>query len=205
MKQVVTRQPTSFGEEISKAENVSQVKSKQVEGLNGKDLNLALTFAIEEVANKVQKKGNKFTEGLDLSQFDDWASELRPSMKKLRQGLSLLISYRNFGSRSAFFCSDGHNPENCEDNSLSSKTATRHKKDFIELGHHVPEGCLFVSSGKRDTSKVEKSLNPIIFQLTTLVTALMAKFWGSQIDEHYVKVICTLGPLIYFEGYLSVS
>jgi hypothetical protein len=45
----------------------------------------------------------------------------------------------------------------------------------------------------------------MIFQLTTLVTALMAKFWGSQIDEHYVKVICTLGPLIYFEGYLSVS
>jgi hypothetical protein len=103
LKQVVTRQPTSFGEEISKAENVSQVKSKQVEGLNGKDLNLALTFAIEEVANKVQKKGNKFTEGLDLSQFDDWASELRPSMKKLRQGLSLLNLHENIGSHSTLF------------------------------------------------------------------------------------------------------
>lgn len=33
----------------------------------------------------------------------------------------------------------------------------------------------------------------------------MAKFWGTHIDEHYVKVICALGPLVYFEGYLSVG
>lgn len=33
----------------------------------------------------------------------------------------------------------------------------------------------------------------------------MAKFWGTAITEQYVNVICVLGPLIYFEGYLSVS
>jgi inositol polyphosphate-4-phosphatase len=39
----------------------------------------------------VKKKGNKFTDGLDLSQTTDWASELRPSMKKLRQAMDGLL------------------------------------------------------------------------------------------------------------------
>jgi inositol polyphosphate-4-phosphatase len=53
-------------------------------GMASKDLNLALTEAVGEVARKVKKKGNKFTDGLDLSLTIDWESELRPSMKKLR-------------------------------------------------------------------------------------------------------------------------
>jgi inositol polyphosphate-4-phosphatase len=53
-------------------------------GMPSKDLNLALTEAAGEVARKVKKKGNKFTDGLDLSLTVDWESELRPSMKKLR-------------------------------------------------------------------------------------------------------------------------
>uniref|UniRef100_A0A182QHM5 phosphatidylinositol-3,4-bisphosphate 4-phosphatase n=1 Tax=Anopheles farauti TaxID=69004 RepID=A0A182QHM5_9DIPT len=55
-----------------------------------KDLNLALTQAVGEVARKV-KKGNKFTDGLDLSATTDWALELRPSMKKLRQAMDGLL------------------------------------------------------------------------------------------------------------------
>jgi inositol polyphosphate-4-phosphatase len=55
-----------------------------------KDLNLALTEAVGEVTRKV-KKGNKFTDGLDLSSTTDWASELRPSMKKLRQAMDGLL------------------------------------------------------------------------------------------------------------------
>uniref|UniRef100_A0A182K713 phosphatidylinositol-3,4-bisphosphate 4-phosphatase n=1 Tax=Anopheles christyi TaxID=43041 RepID=A0A182K713_9DIPT len=55
-----------------------------------KDLNLALTQAVGEVARKV-KKGNKFTDGLDLSSTTDWALELRPSMKKLRQAMDGLL------------------------------------------------------------------------------------------------------------------
>uniref|UniRef100_A0A182S6S9 phosphatidylinositol-3,4-bisphosphate 4-phosphatase n=1 Tax=Anopheles maculatus TaxID=74869 RepID=A0A182S6S9_9DIPT len=57
---------------------------------NSKDLNLALTQAVGEVARKV-KKGNKFTDGLDLSATTDWALELRPSMKKLRQAMDGLL------------------------------------------------------------------------------------------------------------------
>lgn len=37
------------------------------------------------------KRGNKFTDGLDLSLTTDWASELRPSMKKLRQAMDGLL------------------------------------------------------------------------------------------------------------------
>ncbi|XP_055618165.1 type II inositol 3,4-bisphosphate 4-phosphatase isoform X3 [Toxorhynchites rutilus septentrionalis] len=58
--------------------------------LCSKDLNLALTQAVGEVTRKV-KKGNKFTDGLDLSMTTDWASELRPSMKKLRQAMDGLL------------------------------------------------------------------------------------------------------------------
>lgn len=58
--------------------------------ITSKDLNLALTQAVGEVTRKV-KKGNKFTDGLDLSLTTDWASELRPSMKKLRQAMDGLL------------------------------------------------------------------------------------------------------------------
>lgn len=58
--------------------------------MSSKDLNLALTQAVGEVTRKV-KKGNKFTDGLDLSLTTDWASELRPSMKKLRQAMDGLL------------------------------------------------------------------------------------------------------------------
>lgn len=58
--------------------------------LSSKDLNLALTQAVGEVTRKV-KKGNKFTDGLDLSMTTDWASELRPSMRKLRQAMDGLL------------------------------------------------------------------------------------------------------------------
>ncbi|XP_019766276.2 inositol polyphosphate-4-phosphatase type I A isoform X2 [Dendroctonus ponderosae] len=37
------------------------------------------------------RNGNKFTEGLDLSKISDWASELRPSMRKLRQAMDGLL------------------------------------------------------------------------------------------------------------------
>lgn len=59
-------------------------------GIKSKDLNLALTQAVGEVTSKV-KKGNKFTDGLDLSMTTDWASELRPSMRKLRQAMDGLL------------------------------------------------------------------------------------------------------------------
>lgn len=57
-----------------------------------KELNLALNQVVDGVTRKVTKaKGNKFTDGLDLSLTTDWASELRPSMRKLRQAMDGLL------------------------------------------------------------------------------------------------------------------
>lgn len=57
-----------------------------------KELNLALNQVVDGVTRKVVKaKGNKFTDGLDLSLTTDWASELRPSMRKLRQAMDGLL------------------------------------------------------------------------------------------------------------------
>ena len=69
--------------------------------LSSKDLNLALTQAVGEVTRKV-KKGNKFTDGLDLSLTTDWGSELRPSMKKLRQVKNFALNLSN--SVLKFYC-----------------------------------------------------------------------------------------------------
>lgn len=57
---------------------------------SSKELNLALSEAVGEVTRRV-KIGNKFTDGLDLSLTMDWASELRPSMRKLRQAMDGLL------------------------------------------------------------------------------------------------------------------
>lgn len=40
--------------------------------------------------------------------------------------------------------------------------------------------------------------------LTALVSALMAKLWGSEITRSFITILCHLGPLAYFEGLLSI-
>lgn len=32
----------------------------------------------------------------------------------------------------------------------------------------------------------------------------MAKLWGTNVSENYIQVLCNLGPLVYFEGLLSL-
>lgn len=32
----------------------------------------------------------------------------------------------------------------------------------------------------------------------------MAKLWGTNIGENYIQVLSNLGPLVYFEGLLSL-
>ncbi|XP_017773756.1 PREDICTED: type I inositol 3,4-bisphosphate 4-phosphatase isoform X2 [Nicrophorus vespilloides] len=46
---------------------------------------------VTEAVKKVVKNGNKFTDGLDLNKIVDWAAELRPSMRKLRQAMDGLL------------------------------------------------------------------------------------------------------------------
>ncbi|CAG9821777.1 unnamed protein product [Phaedon cochleariae] len=47
--------------------------------------------AVSKAVNKVLRNGNKFTDGLDLNKINDWAAELRPSMRKLRQAMDGLL------------------------------------------------------------------------------------------------------------------
>lgn len=75
---------------LSSTDASSEIPLTKTGNLSSKDLNLALTQAVGEVTRKV-KKGNKFTDGLDLSLTTDWASELRPSMRKLRQAMDGLL------------------------------------------------------------------------------------------------------------------
>lgn len=81
---VISNQPVTKDEINGNAEKVTDPNNPIAVN------NLALTKAVGEVARKV-KKGNKFTDGLDLSLTTDWASELRPSMKKLRQAMDGLL------------------------------------------------------------------------------------------------------------------
>lgn len=32
----------------------------------------------------------------------------------------------------------------------------------------------------------------------------MAKLWGTNVSESYIQILCSLGPLAYFEGLLSL-
>lgn len=62
------------------------------ETIVNKDLSLTLNPVVDGVARKAIKgKGNKFTDGLDLALTTDWAAELRPSMRKLRQAMDHLL------------------------------------------------------------------------------------------------------------------
>ncbi len=64
---------------------------------------------------------------------------------------------------------------------------------------------------QQDSKKISSNLSimyrrDICFSqaLTSLLSGLMTKLWASQVTEHYVNVLCGLGPLCYFEGLLSL-
>jgi inositol polyphosphate-4-phosphatase len=40
--------------------------------------------------------------------------------------------------------------------------------------------------------------------LTSLITALTAKFWNNKPDQLFINTLCSVGPFAYFEGYLSL-
>lgn len=50
----------------------------------------------------------------------------------------------------------------------------------------------------------EFSFSSAFAQLTALITGLMTKLWGTTIGENYIHVLSNLGPLVYFEGLLSL-
>lgn len=61
---------------------------------NRNEFNNKESEAVARAMNSVTKairNGNKFTDGLDLNKIVDWAAELRPSMRKLRQAMDGLL------------------------------------------------------------------------------------------------------------------
>uniref|UniRef100_A0A034W7Q7 phosphatidylinositol-3,4-bisphosphate 4-phosphatase n=1 Tax=Bactrocera dorsalis TaxID=27457 RepID=A0A034W7Q7_BACDO len=168
--------------EIEDSGMASEANDEQAGVTNGNGLNLDLTKNVEALEqNKEQdhpsvtniegiappKKGNKFTDGLDLSLTTDWASELRPSMRKLRHAMDGLL-----------------------------KTA--------RLMHSVQR---LQQDMKRNSINLEIMYRrDVCFSqaLTALIAALMAKLWGTEITENYIKILRDLGPLAYFEGLLSL-
>lgn len=79
-KPVITCQPSS--------QNENSKNMNGCEKINGQDK--AVYKAVDSVT-KMVRNGNKFTDGLDLNKIIDWAAELRPSMRKLRQAMDGLL------------------------------------------------------------------------------------------------------------------
>ncbi|KAH8397789.1 hypothetical protein KR222_001705 [Zaprionus bogoriensis] len=113
------------------------------------------------------KKGNKFTDGLDLSLTTDWVAELRPSMRKLRHAMDRLL-----------------------------KTA--------RLMHSVQRLQQDVRCNRLQASIMYRRDVCFSQALTALVSALMLRLWGGELDAPYVTLLRELGPLAYFEGLLSL-
>uniref|UniRef100_A0A6P4E4G4 phosphatidylinositol-3,4-bisphosphate 4-phosphatase n=1 Tax=Drosophila rhopaloa TaxID=1041015 RepID=A0A6P4E4G4_DRORH len=113
------------------------------------------------------KKGNKFTDGLDLSMTTDWAAELRPSMRKLRHAMDRLL-----------------------------KTA--------RLMHSVQRLQQDMRCNRLQASITYRRDVCFSQALTALVSCLMVRLWGSELDMGYLVMLRDLGPLAYFEGLLTL-
>ncbi|EDV99536.1 GH12405, partial [Drosophila grimshawi] len=129
-------------------------------------LDLAMPAAASAAA-PAPKKGNKFTDGLDLSLTTDWVGELRPSMRKLRQAMDRLL-----------------------------KTA--------RLMHSVQRLQQDVRCNRLQATITYRRDVCFSQALTSLVSALMLRLWGSEMDDAYLSLLRELGPLAYFEGLLSL-
>lgn len=106
IQNTISNQPYASNPNVNLNDNETKTETTNLSSVNvnnnaisgtkestvSKELNLALSQVVDGVTRKVVKaKGNKFTDGLDLSLTTDWASELRPSMRKLRQAMDGLL------------------------------------------------------------------------------------------------------------------
>ncbi|XP_016949226.1 inositol polyphosphate-4-phosphatase type I A [Drosophila biarmipes] len=139
--------------------------AKQAPNL-GLDLQPSTAFGSGAVPVPV-KKGNKFTDGLDLSMTTDWAAELRPSMRKLRHAMDRLL-----------------------------KTA--------RLMHSVQRLQQDMRCNRIQASIMYRRDVCFSQALTALVSSLMLRLWGSELDMGYLVMLRDLGPLAYFEGLLTL-
>uniref|UniRef100_A0A1A9W218 phosphatidylinositol-3,4-bisphosphate 4-phosphatase n=1 Tax=Glossina brevipalpis TaxID=37001 RepID=A0A1A9W218_9MUSC len=150
-------------------DNVEEINSANGNGGGSNTLNLDLTQTVMGTENQrlSNEKGNKFTDGLDLSLTTDWASELRPSMRKLRHAMDGLLKTARL-----------------------MHSVQRLQQDMRRISHNLE--IMY----RRDVCFSQS--------LTALISGLMAKLWGTEITENFIRILCDLGPLAYFEGLLSL-
>lgn len=86
-QEVVTSQPSNVGVNGNSNGNNVIVNQPRTNGPKRTNSDDALNKAVD-CANIVR---NKFTEGLDFAAITDWTTELRPSMRKLRQAMDGLL------------------------------------------------------------------------------------------------------------------
>jgi inositol polyphosphate-4-phosphatase len=97
----------------------------------------------------------------------DWAGELRPSMRKLRQGMDSLCKTARL---------------------VCSVLRLRQQREAVNLTHEIKY--------RRDVCFSQS--------LTALASALMAKFWAAEPDPMFLAVCTQLGPIVAFEGLVSM-
>ena len=100
-------------------------------------------------------------------EITDWAGEVRPSMRKLRQGMDSLLK------TSRLMC---------------SVLRLQQMKEAVHLTHAVKH--------RRDVCFSQA--------LTSLVSALMTRLWCNPPDPVFLSVLTQIGPLVCFEGLLSM-
>ena len=99
--------------------------------------------------------------------LEDWTEEVRPSMRKLRQGMDSLLK------TTRMMCSVFRLQQSPEAVRLTA--SVKHRRDI----------CFSQA-------------------LTSLVCALMSRLWAHPPDPVFLSVLTQIGPLVYFEGLLSM-
>ena len=99
--------------------------------------------------------------------LEDWTEEVRPSMRKLRQGMDSLLK------TTRMMCSVFRLQQSPEAVRLTA--SVKHRRDI----------CFSQA-------------------LTSLVSALMSRLWSHPPDPVFLSVLTQIGPLVYFEGLLSM-
>eukprot|EP00095_Tigriopus_kingsejongensis_P011180 maker-scaffold456_size166325-snap-gene-0.28 protein:Tk11180 transcript:maker-scaffold456_size166325-snap-gene-0.28-mRNA-1 annotation:"type i inositol- -bisphosphate 4-phosphatase-like" len=99
--------------------------------------------------------------------IEDWTAELRPSMRKLRQGMDSLCK------TSRLVC---------------SVLRLQQSREAVNLSHSIKY--------RRDVCFSQA--------LTSLTSALMARFWTMEQDPRFLHTCSHIGPLVAFESLLSM-
>lgn len=184
---VVTNQPATSNGSSSATGSIAGGSEGEVK--KPMELNLvALNQAIGEVTRQVVTKGNKFTDGLDLSMTTDWTSELRPSMRKLRQAMDGLLKTARLM----------HSVQRLHQDSkrMTATLSVMYRRDIC-FSQAVSDGIILLTGSLNNFSSIP-------FQLTALISGLMVRLWGTRIDANFINLLYNLGPLAYFEGLLSL-